>query len=303
MANGERLSGAAERHACAVSAGPVAGGPGPSLPAMPVLVTAADRPLGARLVLRLLEGGGEVRAYGRPGRIPGEVRRSQAFVATGEPDHGGLIEAALAGVHTVVHPAGGLLSPSVDAVAEPLEAVAGAAERAGVRRVVALSPPGSTVQAGDRLRRVKAEGERLLRGADLPTVVVRPSLVDTSALRDALAGLDPTAEVLERPVAPVRPDDLVALVALIDAARSSVRRGHVVFAADGAERMSLADYLRRAGVGLPGTPGRREGRRYRPADAAPLLEPALAGPWVNEDERLLDAWKFAGLTPEPVPRG
>ncbi len=270
---------------------------------MPVLVTAVDRPLGARLVLRLLEGGGEVRAYGRPGGIPGEVRRSEAFVATGEPDHGGLIEAALAGVHTVVHPAGGLLSPSVDAVAGPLEAVTGAAERAGVRRVVALSPPGSTVQAGDRLRRVKAEGERLLRGADLPTVVLRPSLVDTSALRDALAGLTPPGEVLERPVAPVRPDDLAALVAAIDAARSSVRRGHVVFAADGAERMSLADYLRRTGVGLPGTPGRREGRRYRPADATPLLEPALAGPWVNDDERLLDAWEFADLTPEPVAGG
>lgn len=267
---------------------------------MPVLVNSADAPLGRRLVTRLLSEGGEVRA-----RIPGTgptaaLRRDGAHVAVGPRDDVGLLEAALEQVHTVVHLGGGLLSPSVGAVDTGTEALVEAASAAGVRRVIALSLPGTRVDADDALRRAKARTERDLREAPPPSVVVRLSLVDTPGIRDALAGLDLGPDLLERPVAPVRLDDVVALLVAVDAARSRATGGHVAFAADGPTTMPLAAYLETSGIGLPGEEARRVGRRYVPPGSAPMLADALAGPWVNRDEVLLDAWDFADLTPGEV---
>lgn len=261
---------------------------------MPVLVTDADAPLGRRVVVRLRETGGEVRARSGGGEAAAALRRAGAHVAVGARDDVGLLEVAMAEAHTVIHPGGGLLSPSTEAIEARGRAVVEAAEGAGVRRVIGLSLPGATLDAGDPLRRVKAGVERRMREAPLPTVVVRVSLVDTPGLRDALAGLDPDPSVLGRTVAPVRAEDLVDLLVALDAARSRASAGHVVFAADGPQTMALGDYLE--AVGIAREP-RRLGRRYRPPGASPLLELGLDGAWVNRDGRLLDGWEFAELTP------
>jgi hypothetical protein len=71
---------------------------------MPVLVTSAQHPLARRIALRLLEEGGEVRAYAH-GAVA-DLRAAGAIVASGEVDDEGRLEAAMVQVHTVVHVGG-----------------------------------------------------------------------------------------------------------------------------------------------------------------------------------------------------
>jgi uncharacterized protein YbjT (DUF2867 family) len=263
---------------------------------MPVLVTAADSPLGVRAVTRLLREGGEVRAYCRGTGPVAELRAAGAIVAVGDLDDEGHLESAMAQVHTVLHLAGGLLSPGAEPVAYEADVVTTAAVQAGVRRLVALSLPGADPRADEPLRRAKGMAEAALRSAALPTVVLRPSLVDAPRLRDALAGRRLPADLLDRTVAPLRIDDLVELLAQLDAVRSEAHEGHVVFAADGPTRMTLAGYLERVGVDAS-----RLGRTYRPPERDPLLLAGLDGPWVSDvDEAVFDAWEFTGTRPRPV---
>jgi uncharacterized protein YbjT (DUF2867 family) len=263
---------------------------------MPVLVTAAHRPLARRIALRLLEEGGEVRAYAR-GDVS-HLRAGGAIVASGEVDDEGRLEAAMAEVHTVVHVGGGLLTSAPRQLELEAATVAVAASNAGVQRLIGLSLPGAASDAPDPLRRSKAAEEARLADAEPPSVVLRASLVDTPALRDALAtaGLGP--ELLRTvEVAPVRVDDLVELVVAFDRARSRSRHGHLVVSADGPTRMSLQAYLDRVGVARPGRGG-LVGRRLTDDIRAPLLRGALAaGPWITEDAVVVDGWEFAGLHP------
>lgn len=266
---------------------------------MPVLVTAADSPLGVPVVRRLLEEGGEVRAYCRGSGPVARLRAEGAIIAIGELDDEGRLEAAMAQVHTVIHLAGGLLSPRAERIAFEADVAATAAAQAGVRRLVALSLPGASPEAEEPVRRAKGMAEAALRSAAVPTVVVRASLVDSIRLRDALAGQRVPASVRRRTVAPLRADDLVELLARLDAVRSEAHEGHVVFAADGPTRMTIGDYLERVEVGTS-----RLGRTYRPPGTDPLLLPGLDGPWVSEpDDRTFDAWSFSGLRPRPVAAG
>ncbi|MBW3657821.1 MAG: NAD(P)H-binding protein [Actinobacteria bacterium] len=263
---------------------------------MPVLVTAADSPLGVRTVRRLLEEGGEVRAYCRGTGPVSQLRAAGAIVATGDLDDEGHLEAAMAQVHTVVHLAGGLLSPSAEAAAYETDVVATAAAQAGVRRLVALSLPGADPGADGPLRRAKGMAEAALRSAAVPTVVIRTSLVDTPRLRDALAGQRLPERILARAVAPLRAEDLVELLVQLDAVRSEAHEGHVVFAADGPTTLGLGDYLERVGVGSS-----RVGRSYHAPGGDPLLLPGLDGPWLSAaDEQVFDAWSFTGVRPRPV---
>lgn len=262
---------------------------------MPVLVTAADSALGVPTVLRLLQEGGEVRAYCRGDGPLGQLRAAGAIVATGDLDDEGRLEAAMEQVHTVVHLAGGLASPSAEAVAFETDVVATAAVQAGVRRLIALSLPGADPAAGEPLRRAKGMSEAALRAAALPTVVVRVSLVDTPWLRDALAGRSLPPEIRQVTVAPLRREDLIEVVAELDAIRSEAHEGHVVMQAEGPTRTSLDGYLERVGVGAS-----RLGRTYRPAEAAPLLVGALAGPWTADEPEPVDVWGFTGIRPGPV---
>lgn len=261
---------------------------------MPVLVTAADSSLGVLTVTRLLDEGGEVRAYCRGTGPVAQLRAAGAIVAVGDLDDEGRLEAAMAQVHTVLHLAGGLLSASAEEVAYETDVVTTAAVQAGVRRLVALSLPGADASATEPLRRAKGMAEASLRSAALPSVVLRTSLVDAPRLRDALAGRRLDGPVLERPVAPLRADDLVELLVQLDAVRSEAHEGHVVFAADGPTRTTLGGYLELVGSS-------RLGRVYRPSTRDPLLVRALDGPWVHDpSDVVFDAWEFTGVRPRPV---
>lgn len=263
---------------------------------MPVLVAAADAPLGHRIALRLLAEGGEVRAYASGDGDVASLRAAGAFVAVGDLDDGGLLEAAMAEVHTVVHVADPLLVPDAGSVLTATATIAAAAANAGVRRLIASSLPGAATDAADGLRRAFGRAEAALEDAAVPTVVIRSSLLDTRELRDALASTPPDEATRGRPVAPVRPADLVELVVAFDALRSQASEGHVVFAADGPETLTLGAYLERAGLDA----GSLVGRRYVGADAAPLLHEGLAGTWRSTDPRVQDAWAFTGVRPAPV---
>lgn len=263
---------------------------------MPVLVTAAHQPLARRIAARFLEEGGEVRAFADGDASA--LRAAGAFVAQGTADDEGRLEAALAHVHTVVHVGGGVLTSSPARVVRDAEVVATAAANAGVRRVIALSLPGASAAAQDPLRRAKAAAEQALAVAPCPTVVVRASLVDTRAIRDVLATAGLPPEVLETSVAPVRVADLIELVVAFDRARSRADEGHLVVAADGPTRTTLAGYLERVGVEPPGR-GSLVGRRLVAEDRRGHLAAVLSGPWTTDPdtEIALDGWSFADVAP------
>jgi uncharacterized protein YbjT (DUF2867 family) len=262
---------------------------------VPVLVTAAHRPLARRIAARLLAEGGEVRvmAWGDVASL----RAAGAMVASGSSDDEGRLEAALAEVHTLIHVGGGLLSrdPAVD-VAEA-DVVARAAEHAGVRRIVALSLPGADTDASEPLRRAKGEVEARFAAAAPPSVIIRVSLLDTPATRDALATSGLGAAAADVEIAPVRVSDLLELVVAFDRARGRAGHGHLVVAADGPVVLPLDAYLRRVGVAAPGS-GSLLGRRFADPAHTPLLGDALrGGAWRTQDPAILDGWRFAGIEP------
>lgn len=262
---------------------------------MPVLVTTADSALGGLVVRRILREGGEVRAFGSPSGDLGLLRAAGAIVATGDPDDEGRLEAALADVHTVVHPVTGLLARDVDDVLVAANVMVKAAVAAGVRRIVTLSIPGAAVDADDALRQAHGRLEAILRAAPLPTVVVRTGLTDSPGMRDALASLPLPESLAEHPVYPLRTDDLVEVLAALDAVRSSAREGHAVLHALGPEPLTVARYLERAGV----TGGDLVGRVYTPADRVPLLLGALGGPWEPGPDAA-DLWTLLGRQARPI---
>lgn len=265
---------------------------------MPVLVTSAHRSLERRLVLRLLEEGGEVRAYGHGDTSV--LRAAGAFVASGTPDDEGRLDAACTDVHTVVHVGSGLFTEDPDDLIHDVEVLLRAVQGAQVRRVIALSLPGAVATARDPIRRAMAEVERRLADAAVPTVVIRTSLVATPGLADALATAGVDRDVQHTPVAAVRADDLLELIVAFDQARSRSTSGHLVVSADGPERLTIAELMERQGVAAPGQ-GSLVGRRLPPAWVAERLDLALRGPWWNDDPVVFDGWGFAGLEPKPIP--
>lgn len=263
---------------------------------MPVLVTGAHRPLARRIALALLELGGEVRAHG-PGDLHA-LKAAGAIAAHGDGDDEGHLDASLAQVHTAVHVGRGLFAPSPEVLRAEASALTRAAANAAIARIVALSVPGADPDASDPLRATYGQIEALLADCPVPSVVVRASLVDTPATRDALATAGLAADELATPVAPVRVDDLVRLVVAFDDLRSSASTGHAVLAADGPRTMTVGDYLATVGAGRPGT-GSLVGRRALDPDQVPLLLPSLRGPWTTDadGDRYPDAWRFAEVPP------
>jgi uncharacterized protein YbjT (DUF2867 family) len=267
---------------------------------VPVLITGAHRPLARRVAAALLEEGGEVRVHS-VGDVA-SLRAAGAIVAAGTPDDEGHLEAALAQVHTAVHVGRGVLAPDPEVLVDEARTLVRAATGAGIRRLVALSVTGASPAAGDPLRAALGAVEQLLAEADLPTVVVRCSLVDTPAIRDALATAGLPAEDLERPVAPVRVADVVALVTAFDRLRSSARSGHAVFSADGPGTSTFGEHLDRVGVARPGR-GSLLGRRVLDPARVPMLLPSLRGPWVTGADGPPEAWTFTGVEPGVVAPG
>ncbi len=258
---------------------------------MPVLVTSAQRSLPRRLARRLLDEGGEVRAYAHGDAT--SLRAAGAMVATGEVDDEGRLEAAMEQAHTVVHVGGGLLSPDPDALERDADVVATAATNAGVQRVIVLSLPGAASDAADPLRRAKGRIEERFATAGPPSIALRVNWVDTAAITDAVLAGGLLGEAEDVVVAPVRSEDLLELVVAFDRARSSAGEGHLVVAADGPERCTLAAHLRRRDP----APHRLTGRRIPSPPALATLREALHGPWATEDPVVVDGWDFSGLEP------
>lgn len=264
---------------------------------MPVLVTGAHRPLARRVATRLLEEGGEVRVHGTGDT--GALRAAGAIVASGDADDEGHLEASLAQVHTAVHVGRGVLAPAPEVLVAEALVLARAAANAGVQRLILLSVAGADPDAPDPLRAAMGTVEDVVAQAEVPSVALRLSLVDTVRTRDALATAGLSSDEGDVEVAPVLPQDAVELVAAFDRARSSARRGHATFVADGPARMSLATYLDRVGVARPGR-GSLVGRRALDPSRVPMLLPSLRGPWADPGSSLPDAWAFAGLSPGPI---
>lgn len=259
---------------------------------MPVLVTSAQRSLPRRIARRLLDEGGEVRAYADGDAS--SLRAAGAMVASGEVDDEGRLEAAMEQAHTVVHVGGGLLSPDRDALERDAEVVATAAANAGVRRVIVLSLPGADPDAAEPLRRVKGRVEQRFARAAVPSIVLRTSWVDTAASADAMLTSGLATELSDVEIAPVRVEDLVELVVAFDRARSSAAEGHLVVAADGPERITLGEHLRRREQGRPSLVGRR---LPDPTVVSGLRAAVAGGPWWSADPVVVDGWSFTGLTP------
>lgn len=265
---------------------------------MPVLITGGHRWLARRLALRLVAEGGEVRVYGAEDAAA--LRAAGVLVASGTPDDEGRLDAALTDVHTLVHVGPGLLAPDPAQIRAEAEVAARAATSAGVRRVITLSVPQPEASSDDPLRRAKAAEEAALAAVPAPTVVVRASLLDTAALRDALASAGLAAEELDVEVAPLRAEDLVELVVAFDRARSRADDGTLLVAADGPERLTLGAYLDRVGVRVAGRIPLL-GRRVLDEDRAARLRTALTGgPWVAPPGPVLDGWSFAEHAPGSI---
>jgi len=264
---------------------------------MPVLITRPRAAVANATALALLDDGAQVRTFG-PDPTP-DLRAAGAFAASGDHDDHGRLEAALEQVHTLVHAGTPLLAGSTDRWLHEGVRTIDAAVRAGVQRLVLLSLPGASVDAADATRVAAGVLEDHAQAADLPSVVVRTALVDTAAMRDAVAALGPVPD--EVVVAPVRVGDLVEALVALDRARSAATAGHVVFAAAGAEPLTLDAWLRRVGVRGAGGATDFVGRTYRPGAASSPLRLALPGPWVEPDDgRVADLWSFAEIVPGPL---
>ncbi len=256
---------------------------------MPVLVTDADTPLGTALVQRLLATGGQVRAWCSARGDVGRLRGLGAITASGDVDDTGRLEAACEQVHTVVHLGGGLLSRSAEQVVVDQQSVVEAAAGAGVRRLVFLSVVGASAVADDPLRRAKAVAEQLAAEGPVPSVAVRVPLVDTAGLRGVLAGTPMPHDLVGAAVASVPASAVVELLATIDDLRSRGEAGHATLVAPGRPH-ALGDWPRPADGHVAPT--------YRALAEVPLLVPALAGPWVDDDPVPADAWAFTGVDAE-----
>lgn len=268
-----------------------------SLHVVPVLVTAAQQPLARQIATRLLREGGEVRAYADGDTSA--LRAAGAFIASGTPDDEGRLEAAAAEVHTIVHVGGGLLTGDPTTIVRDAEVLLRAAGNAGVRRIIALSLPGASPQAGDPIRRAKGELEVRFAEAPIPTIVLRPSLVATPRIRDVLATAGIGVAGREVAVAPILAADLIEAVVAFDRARSSAATGHLVVSLDGPERLTVGAWLTRSGVEAPGQGG-MVGRRLADIARTAHLQAALEGPWWTEDPTVLDGWGFTGIAPAPI---
>lgn len=260
-----------------------------------------------RVVGQLLAFGGEVRAYSA-GDVA-SLKAQGAIVASGTSDDEGRLEAAMTHAHTVVHLGRGLLEPDPRRVIAEATTMVTAASNASVARIIAVSLPGASVDASDPLRAAYGHLEALLEQTDVPTIVVRPSLVWTSQVIDAIVtcGLAPPQRDVE--VAPIVDSDLVELIVALDDARSRATTGHLVTAADGPVITTLGDVVQQASG--PPTTGQRGsggptmdlvGRTLVDAATASTIAAALDGPWTTTDPLVVDAWQLMKLTPQaPAP--
>jgi NADH dehydrogenase len=167
-----------------------------------ILLTGATGTLGRPLLSRLVASGRPVRCLVRQPRRLGPMRVHVQIAAGNLADHHGFTN-ALRGVDTVVH----LASSGRDQLRGSIEEVNGiatarlvsAAERAGVRRFVFVTPLGAAAHQPSRFMRSKALGAAAVAGGDFESLVFESSII--------YAPRDPWLSLLSRlsylPVMPV----------------------------------------------------------------------------------------------------
>jgi uncharacterized protein YbjT (DUF2867 family) len=254
---------------------------------VPVLVVPADTPIGVPLVRALRAEGAEVRAYATGSGDVGALRAAGAYVAVGDLDDEGRLDAAMTDAHTTIALHADPLVPSAEQLDTALRAALTAAANADIARLIVRSVPMAAAGA-DPLRRVCAGIEAALVELPMTTLAVRTSLIDTPALRDALASTARVDRAL--PVAPLHVDDVVAGLVALDAARSASASGHGTFRLQG-RPTTLGEHLDHVAGGMLG-------RVYTPADRVPLLAAALRTSWFEADtDHAADLLAFAGVAP------
>jgi uncharacterized protein YbjT (DUF2867 family) len=138
----------------------------------PILVTGGTGTLGRHVVPRLRDAGGDVRVLSRHRRSPGDgVEFVTGDLATGEG-----VQAAVAGVGTVVHLAG-----SANGDEEKARTLVRAASRVGVRHLVYISVVGANrIPVVSRVDRAmfgyfasKRAAERVVADSGLPWTMLR----------------------------------------------------------------------------------------------------------------------------------
>lgn len=220
---------------------------------MPVLVTGAERGLGARVLAQLRSSAGEVRAY-LDATVVGDAAaaalRSQGCkVAVGELDDEGHLEAALAQVHTVAHCWGGPLH-DLDEQLTVAGALSSALLGAGVRRLVWVRE-----LAYDRTNPYLAllgEIGELFEELPVETVMLATTLRhgadDPLTSRLAAGWLSGSGVDALAPHAPIDLDDVARAVVVADQQRGTARELHLRLGLRGPEEMPLATFLRRVGA-------------------------------------------------------
>lgn len=213
---------------------------------MPVLITGAETAEGRAAARRFLRGGGEVRVFvdaSAPDEVVEAFRSARCKVARGSLDDEGHLETAAEQVHTVVHLAGGPMTPA-ETVIDDAATVLSAAIGAGCRRMVWASHVGADDPRGNAYLEACAETEAMLADAPLETVVVRRALTygPDDALTAALAAGAVPAEAVESTHQPLYVDDLAMVVAEVDRVRGGVADLGIVLTLTGPTEVLLGGF-------------------------------------------------------------
>jgi uncharacterized protein YbjT (DUF2867 family) len=227
----------------------------------PILITGGTGTLGGRVTPRLLAAGAELRILSRTQRLPADG--VEHVVGDLAADRG--VDAAVAGVRTVVHLAGGAKGDEV-----LTDHLVRAARGAGVEHIVFISVTGA-----DRIPltylRAKHEAEEVLADSGVPHTVLRAAQFHDLVLKTARAMAK--LPVVPRPgglrLQPVDTDEVAARLVELALGRPAGRVADLV----GPEVHPMGDlvsaYLRSIGKHRPMLPLRipgKVGRAYRAGD-------------------------------------
>ena len=159
-----------------------------------ICITGAAGYIGSHAAESLAERGASLKALIRPKTAAGERAFLEALgaeVVLGEADDKEAVERSLEGCRAVLHCVGGIQPARPGDFRSlhegPAEALAAAAERRGIERIVLVSAVGTGPKAESAYHRTKARAEEILGSCGAETIIVRPSLVYGRAggLRDS----------------------------------------------------------------------------------------------------------------------
>lgn len=165
-----------------------------------VAVTGATGFVGGRLVSALLAQGQDVRELVRPGPAAGVG--SAAEYIQGDVRRHETVRDLMRECDAVVHLAASFspLDDVAEIIVEGTRTVLAAAQEAGVTRVIFMSCLGAEAAAHSCYLEAKWKAEQLVRSSELPSVILRPSVILGSG--DGVT--KPLAEIIRtRPVIPI----------------------------------------------------------------------------------------------------